>query len=203
MSEKLNVKKIIVSILGTVIVSVAISLLVNGQYGVDTISTLLLGIMNFVDLPFWVLSMTLNIVILLTTLILDRSELGIGSFINALGRSYLLKFLNPVFAGLALSFSSYSMIAAVLGPILFGVGGAIYVSSGLGAAALEALTNIVDTRTETSIKLIRMVLDGLFVLVGVLLGAPLGIGTVLCVLLIGPTLEFTLKIIDQMKLATK
>lgn len=199
MSQKLNFKNIIVSILGTVIVSMAISLLVNGQYGVDTISTLLLGIQNYVGLDFWVLSMALNVVILLTTFIIDRSELGIGSFINALGRSYLLKFLNPVFAGLALSFSSYSMIAAVLGPILFGVGGAIYISSGLGAAALEALTNIVDKSTETSIKIIRMILDALFVIVGVLLGAPLGIGTVLCVLLIGPTLEFTLKIIDKMK----
>lgn len=199
MSKNLNLKNIIVSILGTVIVSMAISLLVNGQYGVDTISTLLLGIMNYVGLDFWVLSMTLNVVILLTTLVLDPSELGVGSVINALGRSYLLKFLNPVFAGLALSYSSYSIIAAVLGPILFGVGGAIYVSSGLGAAALEALTNIVDARTETSIKLIRMVLDGLFVLVGVLLGAPLGIGTVLCVLLIGPTLEWTLNIIDKIK----
>lgn len=199
MSQKLNLKNIIVSILGTVIVSMAISLLVNGQYGVDTISTLLLGIQNYVGLDFWVLSMALNIVILLTTFIIDRSELGIGSFINALGRSYLLKFLNPVFAGLALSVSSYSMIAAVLGPILFGVGGAIYISSGLGAAALEALTNIVDKSTETSIKIIRMILDALFVIVGVLLGAPLGIGTVLCVLLIGPTLEFTLKIIDKMK----
>lgn len=189
----------VVSILGTAIVSMGISLLVNGSYGVDTISTFLLGVLNYVDLPFWVASMTLNIVILIVTFLIDASELGIGSVINAIGRGYLLKFLNPIFGSLALSLPYYSMIAAVVGPILFGVGGALYISSGLGAAALEALTNIVDKNTKASIKTIRMILDAVFVMVGLLLGAPLGIGTVLCVLLIGPVLEFSLKVINKSK----
>lgn len=189
----------VVSILGTAIVSMGISLLVNGSYGVDTISTFLLGVLNYVDLPFWVASMTLNIVILIVTFLIDASELGIGSVINAIGRGYLLKFLNPIFGSLALSLPYYSMIAAVVGPILFGVGGALYISSGLGAAALEALTNIVDKNTKASIKTIRMILDVVFVMVGLLLGAPLGIGTVLCVLLIGPVLEFSLKVINKSK----
>lgn len=201
MNKKISLKKLVVSILGTAIVSMGISLLVNGSYGVDTISTFLLGILNYVNLPFWVASMTLNILILVVTFLLDASELGIGSVINAIGRGYLLKFLNPLFGSLALSLPYYSMIAAVVGPILFGVGGALYISSGLGAAALEALTNIVDKNTEASIKTIRMILDAAFVIVGLLLGAPLGIGTVLCVLLIGPVLEFTLKLINRTKAA--
>lgn len=199
MNKKISLKKMVVSILGTAIVSMGISLLVNGSYGVDTISTFLLGVLNYVDLPFWVASMTLNIVILIVTFLIDASELGIGSVINAIGRGYLLKFLNPIFGSLALSLPYYSMIAAVVGPILFGVGGALYISSGLGAAALEALTNIVDKNTKASIKTIRMILDVVFVMVGLLLGAPLGIGTVLCVLLIGPVLEFSLKVINKSK----
>lgn len=199
MNKKISLKKMVVSILGTAIVSMGISLLVNGSYGVDTISTFLLGVLNYVDLPFWVASMTLNIVILIVTFLIDASELGIGSVINAIGRGYLLKFLNPIFGSLALSLPYYSMIAAVVGPILFGVGGALYISSGLGAAALEALTNIVDKNTKASIKTIRMILDAVFVMVGLLLGAPLGIGTVLCVLLIGPVLEFSLKVINKSK----
>lgn len=202
MSGKINVKNILISTLGTFFVSSGIALLVNGEYGADTISTFLLGVLNHIDLPFWIASMSFNVIVLVTTFIVDRSHLGLGSLINGIGIGLMLRFLNPLMASIADGFSLYSLFAAFIGPVFVGAGAAIYISSGLGAAALEALTSLIEQRTKLRIKTIRMLLDGSLVLTGFLLGAPIGIGTILGVILIGPVLELTLKTIHGLNLVT-
>lgn len=201
MNKELTFKKIMISVLGTLFVSTGIALFVNGRYGADTISTLLLGVLNYIDIPFWFSSMSLNIIILVITYIFGREELGIGSFINAIGIGVMLRYLDPLIGSLSASFPYYSAFASLFGPIFVGVGAAIYISSGLGAAALEALTNVINNNTKLSIKTIRMLLDGAFVFTGFILGAPLGIATILAVVITGPVLEFTLKAINERKLA--
>ncbi|MDN6195736.1 MAG: hypothetical protein L0I93_04525 [Atopostipes suicloacalis] len=202
MNRKITIKNILISTLGTFFVSTGIASLVNGSYGADTISTFLLGALNYIDLPFWLASMSFNVIILLLTFFVERGQLGVGSFINGIGIGVMLRFLNPLMSSLAANYSLYSIFAAFIGPIFIGIGGAVYISSGLGAAALEALTNLIDNRTSLTIKTIRMLLDGTLVLTGFLLGAPIGIGTILGVILIGPVLELTLKTIHRINLAT-
>lgn len=200
MNKNLTFKNIMTSIIGTFFVSSGIALFVNGSYGADTISTFLLGVLNFIELPFWFASMAFNIIVLIITYIFGKEELGLGSFINAFGIGIMLRFLNPLIDSLFSGLTFYSVFAALLGPVFIGVGAAIYISSGLGAAALEALTNVIDKNTELSIKTIRMLLDGTLVLTGFLLGAPVGIATILAVVIIGPILEFTLNRINERNL---
>ena len=73
----------------------------------------------------------------------------------------------------------------------------LYVSSNKGSAALEALTQLLFKFTGFSLTFIRIGLDALMVIVGVLLGAPIGIGTLLCVLAIGPIFGLTLKQLNR------
>lgn len=168
----------------------------NGTYGVDTISTLLLGVLNFVEIPFWLASLSFNVVVVIVTYVVDKQELGLGSLINALGIGVALKFLDPMMFEVSSLVPYYSVLASIFGPLFIGVGGAVYVYSGLGAAALEALTNLIYRKTDLTIKVIRMILDGSLVLSGFLLGGPVGLATIFCVLFIGPTLEFTLNLLN-------
>ena len=202
MNREINIKNILISTLGTFFVTTGIATLVNGNYGTDTISTFILGALNFINIPFWLASMSFNVIVLILTFFIDRNQLGIGSFINGIGIGVILKFLNPLMSSLAAKTSFYSFFAIFIGPIFIGIGGAIYISSGLGAAALEALTALIKNRTNLSIKTIRILLDGTLVLTGFLLGAPIGIGTILGIVLIGPVLEITLETINGKKLVT-
>ena len=72
-------KKFAQVLIGTGLIALAISLLITAHQGYDTISTFLLGILNFVDVPFWIASLCFNIVVLLIVAVFDRAELGIGS----------------------------------------------------------------------------------------------------------------------------
>ena len=188
-------KKIWQSLLGTCLIALAISLLITAHQGYDTISTFLLGILNHVSVPFWIASLCFNLVVLLIVAIFDRQELGIGSYINGIGLGLLIGIFEPVMDKIFVHLPFYSWLAIFIAPILFGVGAGIYVSSNQGSAALEALTALIYKRTKLTQKTIRIGLDAAMVLIGFGLGANVGIGTLLCIIFIGPIFEATVKML--------
>lgn len=190
---KIQIKKLMQVILGTSMIALAVTLLVTAHKGADTISVFLLGMLTIFDIPFWVASLIFNACVLGIVAIFDRKELGVGSLINGFGLGLLIGLLEPWLNKLSVNMAGYSIVAVILAPILFGIGAGLYVSSNKGSAALEALTQLIFKFTRISLKFIRIGLDALMVIVGVLLGAPIGIGTLLCVLAIGPIFEMTMK----------
>ncbi|WP_430596440.1 YczE/YyaS/YitT family protein [Enterococcus sp. DIV0210g] len=186
-------KKLAQVILGTFMIALSISLLITAHEGYDTISTFLLGILNIWPIPFWVASLSFNVIVLIIVFLINKSILGMGSIINGIGLALMIGFLEPIFIEISIRSDIYHIFALILAPLLFGVGAAVYVAADQGAAALEALTSVIYEKTGFKLKMIRIALDALFVLVGLLLGASIGIGTLLCVICIGPIFEFTLK----------
>lgn len=186
-------KKIGQIFLGTGLIALAVSLLITAHEGYDTISTFLLGILNFVELPFWIASLYFNCVVLLIVALLGREELGIGSIINGVGLGLLIGIFEPMLDKVSVHLPFYSWLAIIAAPILFGIGAGIYVSSNKGSAALEALTALIYKRTKLTQKTIRIGLDAAMVLIGFALGASVGLGTLLCIVFIGPIFEATMK----------
>lgn len=186
-------------LIGTGLIALAISLLITAHQGYDTISTFLLGILNFVDVPFWIASLCFNIIVLLIVAVFDRAELGIGSFINGIGLGLLIGIFEPVMDKVSIHLPFYPSIAIFAAPILFGIGAGIYVSSNKGSAALEALTALIYKRSKLTQKTIRIGLDAAMVLIGFALGASVGLGTLLCIVFIGPIFEATMKTIAARK----
>ena len=199
-NKKVNSRKILQVFTGTFIIALAISLIVQGKYGADTISVFILGIMNHVNLPFGVLSILINSCILVIAFAFAKNQLGIGSIINAtfLGLFILLLEMPISFV---MQFQVVNYFVLIIGPILFGIGSAIYVAANQGSAALECLSIIIVNRNERlSLKVARIILEAVLVVLGILLGASFGIGTLLCVLIIGPVMERTLNILQSKSL---
>jgi uncharacterized membrane protein YczE len=193
--ERDVVKKILQILFGTCLIALAISLLITAHEGYDTISTFLLGILNHLSIPFWIASLCFNLIILLIVAIFDRRELGIGSFINGIGLGLLIGLFEPILDKIFVPLSFYSWFAIFLAPALMGIGAGIYVAANQGSAALEALTALIYKRTRLTQKTIRIGLDAIMVLVGFGLGANVGIGTLLCIVFIGPIFETTVKML--------
>lgn len=192
-----EVTKIIQVIFGTSLIALAIGLLITAHRGYDTVSTFLIGVLIIIPIPFWVASLLFNSMILLFVFIVDKKELGIGSFINGIGLGLLIGIFEPVLDTISVSIPFYSEFAIILAPLLFGLGAGIYVASDKGSGALEALTALVYKRSKFSMKAIRMMLDAIFVLIGFSLGATIGLGTFLCVLFVGSVFEYTYKALGK------
>lgn len=198
MSQMLRlIRKSFQVLLGSFLSALGIKMFIFGGWGVDPISTLLLGIVNHVDLLFGTASQLFNIIILLLVFLIDNKKIGLGSLINALSVGFFINVLS------ILNMNSFlagpRVIYVILGPIVLGFGTGIYLLANLGCGALEGLMMILSEKTNVSIKFIRMFLDFVLVVSGIALGGTYGVGTILGVFLIGPVIELTIRGNEKMK----
>ena len=78
--------------------------------------------------------------------------------------------------------------------ILSGIATAVYISVDAGAGPRDSLMLAVSRVTGRSVQLSRGVIEVLVVIVGWILDGPVGIGTLLFALLIGPLVQFFFKV---------
>ena len=76
------------------------------------------------------------------------------------------------------------------GVILFAVGTGLYASASLGRGSYEAVTFALAEKNRWQVKTVRMVLDVIVVVIGVLLGGKFGICTIITVVISGSVIQF-------------
>jgi uncharacterized membrane protein YczE len=92
-----------------------------------------------------------------------------------------------------------SYLVIIIGSIVFGFGTGIYLLADSGSAAYESLMILLKRMLKSSVKVARIVLDAIFFLTGFLLGGHIGLGTLIVLLLMGPSLECTLNQLPKLK----
>ena len=125
--------------------------------------------------------------------------LVIGSIIAAYGITLALyagfggATLAVLWQGIAktfhISIGTASFVVA-LGMILFAVGTGLYASASLGRGSYEAVTFALAEKNHWQIKFVRMALDILVVVTGVLFGGKFGVCTLITVIISGPIIQF-------------
>ena len=95
-----------------------------------------------------------------------------------------------------ISIGMASLIVAIimimlLGVMLFAVGTGVYAAASLGRGSYEALTFSLAEKNGWQVKAVRMILDIVMVLTGVLLGGKFGICTIVTIIISGPVIQFT------------
>jgi uncharacterized membrane protein YczE len=80
----------------------------------------------------------------------------------------------------------------VLGIVLNGVAGGLYIGSQLGPGPRDGLMTGFARRTGLSIRLVRTLIEVGVLGVGWVLGGPVGVGTILYAVSIGPLVQFFL-----------
>lgn len=134
-------------------------------------------------------SITVSFLVLLLWLPL-RERIGIGTVANSIwvGASIDLGMLVlPEAPSLP-----WAVVMMVLGVVLNGVGGAVYIGAHLSAGPRDGLMTGLARVLSRPVGPIRVVLEAIVLAAGWLLGGPLGVGTVLYALLLGPIIQLTL-----------
>ena len=166
-----------------------------GSAGTNGWNTLSLGIAKANGLSFGTGVFLVSVAILLIDFF-GKGKLGIGTFLNAL--------LIPVFSDILLAVLTFvpkppNMVIGVfytlLGQLIIAFASVIYMSPGLGAGPRDTLMIICGKKLpKIPIGVIKFGLEILALIVGVILGAPFGIGTVLVVALQASFFQFACKV---------
>jgi uncharacterized membrane protein YczE len=85
------------------------------------------------------------------------------------------------------------LLSAIL---MMGIASAIYIGVDAGAGPRDSLMLAVHRKSGWSIRLGRAVIEIIVVTVGWLLGGPMGVGTILFALLIGPSVQWAFKLFN-------
>ncbi len=134
-------------------------------------------------------SFVVAIVMILFAAIYDRSQIHIGTFLYQVVYSGCV----DLFAKCHI-YSKYMWInffIMLAGVILFAVGTGLYASASLGRGSYEAVTFALAEKNNWQVKIVRMILDILMVVTGVLLGGKFGACTIITVIISGPVIQFT------------
>ena len=88
----------------------------------------------------------------------------------------------------------------LLGIAIFSFGTGLYSAADFGRGSYEAVTFSLAEKNGWKIKIVRMVLDIIMVIIGVLLGGKFGICTIATVLLSGPIIQETVSTVKKSKI---
>ncbi|UFU06576.1 YczE/YyaS/YitT family protein [Ruania halotolerans] len=169
--------------LGLWLYGVSVAVMVRGDLGASPWDVLHTGLIRHVPLTLGQAVIAMGLLLLLLWIPL-REKPGMGTVANAIviGLS-----TDVTLALLERPDALLPRVGLMLGGILLcALATAVYIGAQLGRGPRDGLMTGLHRRTGLSIRLVRTALEITVVLVGVLLGGRLGVGTVLFALTIGP-----------------
>ena len=182
-------KKIMIIVVGSIIAAYGITLALYAGFGGATLAVLWQGISKTFHISIGLASMIVAIIMIVFVFFYDRSQIHIGTILYQIVYSFCVDLFANVHV-----YSSYLWINALimlLGVIFFAIGTGFYASASLGRGSYEALTFSLAEKNNWQVKVVRMILDIVMVVVGVILGGKFGICTIVTIIISGPVIQFT------------
>ncbi len=153
-----------------------------------------MGLTNIVDMSFGTSVILTGVIVLVIDLFL-REKVGVGTILNTI---LIGTFVNMIEGwGLIPKMQAFlpGVLMLLLGQCVICVGSVFYIGAGLGCGPRDALMVALGKRfNKVPIGAVRALLEGSVLLIGFLLGAKVGVGTVIAVLGIGFILEWTFRL---------
>lgn len=167
--------------------------------GVQPFDVLYIGIHQHSFISIGKVSILIGILLLLISYAIGREKLKIGTILDAifLGTFVdLFLFLDFIVVP---EIISLKFIYLLLGTVFISFGAALTISSDLGAGPIDTFMLTLHNKFNVSVKLATTLIEILALIIGFLLGGPVGFGTLLFCVLIGPLMELSLKLLEKNK----
>ena len=178
--------------IGFLLYGLAIALIVRANLGTGTWVVLEVALANILGIKIGTMTVYMGFFVLILALAL-REQVGWGTLGNILSigpwLNLFLDLIGTVDNNLALQIGMF-----LLGILVQGIATAVYIGVDAGAGPRDSLMLAIHRATGVSIRLARGAIEVIVVLIGWLLGGPLGFGTVIFALLIGPSVQWAFKL---------
>ena len=195
-------RRIFMSLFGVIICAISVGIFKIAALGVDPFQSLMSGLDKLIPISFGTLYVLVNLVLLTFSLIVDRHNIGIATFINLFLLGYITEF---TYSFLQTIFINPSMITRVLclivGIVIICFGSAFYMTADLGVSTYDAVAIVLAYKWKVAkFKFCRITTDLICVISGIiifLIGGGsfseiptiVGIGTIITAFFMGPLIE--------------
>lgn len=184
--------------LGLVLFAVGLWLGLVAELGVGPWDVLTGGLSQQTGVRFGLMAIVVSVVVLLVG-IAARVRPGIGTLLNVFVIGAVLDVLleSPLLQDLDDAPLVLRLMTTLLGIATVAAGSALYLGAHLGPGPRDGLMVAIHVRTGWRVGTARAVLECTVLVLGVLLGGPVGIGTLLFALGIGPAVQVAFRVLRQ------
>ena len=188
--KDIKLKNIILAVLGIIVLGLGIGMNNKVGIGVDSLSATYSGLSIQTGLSLGTITALCNAVMVVISLILYKKNVGIATILFI----FLSKW--PVDFGQKMMIQSdnmlISIILCVICVFIIALGSELFILSDLGADSYTAMTMGIGKRLKHKVKYvyIRYACDGLFLIIAILLGGQIGVGTIISWAFIGVFMKY-------------
>ncbi len=144
--------------------------------------------------------MGICILIMLVLIVVDRSYVKIGTILCMLCGGPIIDFFTMLLKPLVPLFSAMVLrvLMVALGCIILSYGMTIVIKSDAGTGPNDLVALVISDKLQKKFSIIRLLTDALFTIAGFIMGGTVGIGTLICVILVGPVAGVFLPLNEKM-----
>ena len=186
--------RVAILLLGLCIAHLGVTLFLLSDLGSDPFNVFVQGVFRSLERvtrwPFLTHGRThvaISLLIVLVLLAVDRSYIKIGTALCMVFGGPIIDFftriLQPLFDGAGMGFR---LAALVAGCVILAYGMTVVIRSDAGTGPNDLVALVISDKTRFRFSLTRVAVDAAFALCGFLLGGTVGLGTLICMFLVGP-----------------
>ncbi|MFF5398252.1 YitT family protein [Peribacillus butanolivorans] len=143
-------------------------------------------------------SVICGLVLVLIACVVDRKHISIGTFLNALSIGPIMDFfLHLNILPHETEHWWLNLFILLMGIIISGIGGGIYVAAGIGAGPRDGFMLSVSEKTGLSVSRARIAVESLILIIGFILGGPVFIMTFAYTFIQSPIFQFSMKLMSS------
>ena len=199
----MKTRRIFMSLFGVIVCAISVGIFKIAALGVDPFQSLMSGLDQLIPISFGTLYVIVNLILLSFSLLTDRHNIGIATFINLFLLGYVTQFTYDLLQKLFPAPTLLFRIACLLiGIVIICFGSALYMTADLGVSTYDAVAIVLANKWKIAkFKFCRIGTDLICVIAGIivfLLGGGtissiptiVGVGTIVTAFFMGPLIEF-------------
>lgn len=178
-------------LVGLLIFSLGITVAINVQHlGIHPWDVLNVALHDKVGLSIGSWAIIIGILLIIVSWILDKSYIRIGTFLNA--------FLVGIFVDMYMwldflpkaTHTWIDVVIIICGIALMGIGGGVYNAAGVGSGPRDGFMLSISDKLRVSIRSVRIVTELMVLVVGLLLGGPVFLFTLIFTFVQSPIFQY-------------
>lgn len=196
-------RRVFMSLFGVVICAISVGIFRLAALGVDPFTSFMSGLDRLIPIPFGTLYVIVNAVLLIFSLVADRKNIGIATFINLFLFGYITQYTYAFLQTIIVDPSIYvRLICLLIALIIICFGSAFYMTANLGVSTYDAIAIVFSSKWPIGkFQYVRIFTDVICVLSGLtfflIAGGKfkevptiIGLGTICTAFFMGPLIEF-------------
>lgn len=198
----MKLKRIIMSLVGVVICAISVAIFKVAAFGVDPFQSLMSGLDRLIPISFGTLYVIVNMALLIFSLIVDRRNIGLATFINMFLLGYITEYSYAFLCTVIPSPSvAVRLVCLAIGVVAICFSISLYMTADLGVSTYDAISIVMSDKWKAAkFRYCRIATDLVCVVLGVIsyliaggeisgIPAFVGIGTMITAFFMGPLIE--------------